>query len=710
MPIINFKDAAISRKDPANRALLGREVHQTIQMVMYIDNIEAIWMGNRTLRELGYPLGHFSFTANRKVFKLCPGSTFLLSWDEYNLSNIICRVIGITEESVESEEIMVHAIEDIYALGRTTSMDTQSMQTEPEVNPDVSSEKETVRDESIEPLEYVKVTESPFHFSGDNPKVMTLAAKRNPLDIGYQVYLYIGATQPGGWHTNVETFSIYGTLVEEYPANTYMIDEEVGFQIDFASGQSLSPIQNISFEEMVDGRNFAFLGDEIVCIQTMVDVTATRKSFIGINRGRVDTEKTTHPAGTPFFFVGISRFGSRDLGRSQISRRFYFKYVPYNTRNVGEISEAIEMSNLTTLRAIKGYRPAGLQANARSYNARYSDDIILTWNPRVRGGGAGDFIESETDIAQTYEGTFYVRVKVGGAIVRNVEVDAMTWTYTEAMNLSDNGDLPTKVMFFLYPYTDLVAPVSKILGSVATILVRNRNGVDFGSPTTTTTTTTTTTSSTTTSSSTTTTTTTTTSSSSTTSSSTSTSSTVSTTSSSTSSTTSSSSTTTSTTISPYIEETVVDGLYLEPDTSPYTGTTLTTGLSALYDDVYNVAASANYWLLHYSYGIDLGSAKSIARLKCRFLIASGTATDVWYGSSYDSVKVFISSDNSTWTEIEQFDAPPIIDLNSNFGSFYLHLTTPQTARYFKVVCIDTGLAINVTGYSLKITEIEAFSI
>ena len=59
------------------------------------------------------------------------------------------------------------------------------------------------------------------------------------------------------------------------------------------------------------------------------------------------------------------------------------------------------------------------------------------------------------------------------------------------------------------------------------------------------------------------------------------------------------------------------GLYLEPDTSPYTGTTLTTGdptAGKIVDGSLYTAASTQHWLDEYSYGIDIGTAKEVTKL------------------------------------------------------------------------------------------------
>ena len=94
------------------------------------------------------------------------------------------------------------------------------------------------------------------------------------------------------------------------------------------------------------------------------------------------------------------------------------------------------------------YIPINFNANGVSFASRYTGDIILTWTPRKRGEGAGvgvpGVVLSETD----REGYFDIEVWVSSVLVRTTtDIDAITWTYSSGMNISDNGSLATEVEF-----------------------------------------------------------------------------------------------------------------------------------------------------------------------------------------------------------------------------------------------------------------------
>lgn len=130
-----------------------------------------------------------------------------------------------------------------------------------------------------------------------------------------------------------------------------------------------------------------------------------------------------------------------------------FKFVPYNLKNVGDIADATPLTLSIIGIARTPYRPLNFCANGGSFAARYNTDIVLTWSPRYRGKGAGIGIPGVVLPDSYIEGFFKVEVWVGGVKMRTMtEIDAATWTYTEAMNIEDNGSPASPVTFKVSNY------------------------------------------------------------------------------------------------------------------------------------------------------------------------------------------------------------------------------------------------------------------
>jgi len=82
------------------------------------------------------------------------------------------------------------------------------------------------------------------------------------------------------------------------------------------------------------------------------------------------------------------------------------------------------------------------------------DDIVLTWTPLVRGYGAGlSNPDNTTDAEPIWEGLFEIEVYVSDVLMRTATaIDALEWTYTNAMNVSDNGTPSDEIVFKLKNY------------------------------------------------------------------------------------------------------------------------------------------------------------------------------------------------------------------------------------------------------------------
>lgn len=90
-----------------------------------------------------------------------------------------------------------------------------------------------------------------------------------------------------------------------------------------------------------------------------------------------------------------------------------------------------------------------------------------------------------------------------------------------------------------------------------------------------------------------------------------------------------------------------------------------------------------------SAGIDLGSTKLVNKLILRLLSSEITFPTVW--GAKDSIVVYSSPDNSTWTLEQTFDAPTLVADDDYIGHVELILTTPVSTRYFKIYASDGGL-------------------
>jgi hypothetical protein len=439
--------------DIGNKNIQNRIVSRTLQLPLFTTNACAVWAGRQILLKLSYPFANVGFKATREAFLYEVGDNFLFSCLTYGITNMVCRVVRITEEGPESEEINIEAVEDWFSGA--------NLVTEYEVPTFYNLLPEQY---IVLPLQNQRIIEAPYALISSEINLIPLASRRLAGDLGYNIYMSVD----GGVSYNslgvAGAFQPFGLLTYAYPENTFSIDDTVGITIDFEQDQTL--VETVPWADVFAGtKNLALLGDEIISFQSVTPITATQYKLEGIIRGRYDTVREDHPAGEEFYVLQSNELTLLTNPEIISGATRKFKFVPFNAREEGEIVDATVITLAIAGRMYTPYKPTNFLANGGDFNARYSGDIVLTWNARYRGKGAGLGIPGVVLAESDYEGYFSVDVYIDAVLHRQVtDIDALTWTYTAAMNASDTGgDLAPSVTFRLFNF-------------------RLENGVTFTSP------------------------------------------------------------------------------------------------------------------------------------------------------------------------------------------------------------------------------------
>lgn len=445
----DIKQDAVKLDDIANRELVLNTNSKSIKL-MYFTHVEnALWAADRAIKSLSFPAYEISLEVNRYAFNLRPGQCFLWSSAKYGITDMVMRIMAVSEAPLDSEKIILTCISDPNYI--TTPIQLVNTGGWIGVPPDAS-------ELSVDPLDYFKVVESPYVLVGDVMAVTPLAARVTGKEVRYMLYLSLDG---GSSYTSliaIDKFQPHGLLTATYTANRARIDDKWGFTFDASYDPDWNNVESISRSLLYASYNLALLGNEIISFQTITPdpVVSGRYHIDGVWGGKFDTDIEEHAAGEEFWFFGSA---APYLSNSNVlvGSNPYFKGVPITSKALGSVAEALS-SNIAAVygRSRAPYPVANLKANgelAELYPiyAR-GDDIVLTWDARIRGQGAGTQIPVETDSPGSYEGYFRVDVLHGASVVRSTTgLTSETWTYTEAMNLADGGhvDLTFKVYNYI---------------------------------------------------------------------------------------------------------------------------------------------------------------------------------------------------------------------------------------------------------------------
>lgn len=424
-------------RDIGNQAVQGRIESKTIQMSYFTTNENAAWASRQQLQKESYPFAVISFPVNRNHFRLEVGDAFKLNFAKYGISGMVCRVLLIEEENLESEKIKIHCMEDIFSVAKAITEYSDPV------------------DSSVQPPSYTvtaftdeAVFEAPYLMT-ENIRIVPLAKRESDIDLGMQVHMSIDSGSSYFLVTSVNNIVPYGTLQADYNSGTYSIDRTTQLQVDFPTSD-IDNVESITFAETLAGNsNMMLIGNELFTFQNITPVSGTVYQLDTIIRGRFGTVQEDHSSGADVWLVNKS-LGLVSHNEILKGAARKFKLPPFNSKNVGAIADSTAIDHTVTGKAKTPYIPVNFNCNGVSFASRYTTDCVLTWNGRKRGDGAGLGIPGTVLASGDLEGYFDVEVYVSSIKVRTqADLTVETWTYTEAMNLSDNGSLATEIEFKL---------------------------------------------------------------------------------------------------------------------------------------------------------------------------------------------------------------------------------------------------------------------
>ncbi len=198
---------------------------------------------------------------------------------------------------------------------------------------------------------------------------------------------------------NHESFAIRGTLVEDYPADTALLDHYQGMLVNF--GTTTNPPNGPSWNNAMEDELLLFAGDEILSVAEIVPVE-TGYRVTGI-RGRFDTRATALAAGTELYFIARQRLKKMTHATFKQYVRCNLKLQPTVLRKTLDMAQASTVGLSLTGRVNCPLGVINLRAFGEGRNPTYTtgEHIELSWNlcehsPRDFWGRWGNPAESKT--------------------------------------------------------------------------------------------------------------------------------------------------------------------------------------------------------------------------------------------------------------------------------------------------------------------------
>lgn len=431
----NFTERVLQHQNLANIAARSGQIEAEEYDFLGVSNPTAAnVIAARVLRTVSSPLSKVNFDTNRAGTQLRPGSVFRLSWPALGITSIVYRATEIDYGTLESPNIRVTAVEDIFSL---SSVAYTAPSPSGWVNPV----------QPPQPLAAQRLFEAPIGLVGSDLRlVMTLGVRAGGQDLGYLVY-----SDPTGGTTyteigDVSALTPSGLLVADYGSDTHALDT-VGFTIEDTDG--LLGLVAANATQFAQGDNLLVIDDEILAWTDLEDNGDGTWTVTGIAQAVLDTLPARHLAGARVWFLtGGFGFTSTEPYTSNVTVRT--KLLPYTVRSTLAIGSATAMTLTTDSRTARPYPPGGVTVNGAYFRdaeiAGAETTLVLAWNHRDRLQQiedtvvlAGEDASVGPEAGVTYTLKLYNAV---GVLVRTVSALAAagyTWS-TEAADSGLPGD------------------------------------------------------------------------------------------------------------------------------------------------------------------------------------------------------------------------------------------------------------------------------
>jgi hypothetical protein len=163
----------------------------------------------------------------------------------------------------------------------------------------------------------------------------------------------------------------------EYPANTLLVDDTLGIEIQFDSLDN--ELDEVSFTEAQENRLLAFVGGEIMSVWNAQLIAAGRYRLWTI-RARYDTKRQTHAEGAQAWVGFREDLAMRPDNMSPPEK--VFKLQPFFLQSELDLADVDPVYLTLGKRAYRPLAPLNLRVAGDGVNPTYGagDDIVIDWD------------------------------------------------------------------------------------------------------------------------------------------------------------------------------------------------------------------------------------------------------------------------------------------------------------------------------------------
>lgn len=378
----NYNPVSVLVHDAANIEATKSTRTAEFQFPGVSDATLALTIATRELGLLALPLTSVRMIANREAATLRPGDVIRLAWPDFNITQIVMRVVSVDLGTLENGQVTVDLLQDRFGFSATIFGD------QPPVGIPVTPAPAPVTEQRV--LEVprflsLKGEEDGLFSTPELQRLQYLAVAPTTNSVSFTSQL----STDGGTNYDTERtdmpFAAVATLSSAYPITRAEVDVAFGLVITNMTDPSV--LQSATQAEVEnEGKNLVLVGDELFAYLDFLDLGGGSYRLRPLWRGVLDTSPRSHAANDRVYFldrfqdnIGVTPFAAGVTGvRSRLLPFNGFGVVPPGTATV---VGPFDIQN----RIFRSYPPDFLRFNGTSHPTLINGlNVNLTWLQRDR--------------------------------------------------------------------------------------------------------------------------------------------------------------------------------------------------------------------------------------------------------------------------------------------------------------------------------------
>jgi hypothetical protein len=413
-----YNEDVVAYRNAANYQIVGRQTTKTLDRTW----ITRADMASKICAPLGRQMGLPETTGSVPLKKssasgLSIGQQFILCYPQTGL-NLACR---LTEKNFP--DAGRPRVEIQFQVDRSyLNSDDLFIPSTPPPNPAPVNEPA--------PIVKQRLIELPYGVAVDGYEngIGFLAARPN----GMTTSLHVHRRKPSGSYEDIlsaPNYARHGLLKEEYPAETDLIDDDIGLLIQL--DQTDTTLPNFPYDDALTNDWLLFVDGEIMSLFNATLVAAGKYRVYAI-RNRFDTERKRHYVGTDVFIMRRAVL-PHYVEAGSASPQTY-KLQPFVLNAGLDLSEIASKDLALSFRGLRPWQPANATASSASGPMIYGagENVVVTWNDVTPDPTLADVPKTLFQVLDTSNNLRHEEIINAGVETKTLlNADLVTWLGAE---------------------------------------------------------------------------------------------------------------------------------------------------------------------------------------------------------------------------------------------------------------------------------------